>query len=45
MSSRQAQSFIRQLPGWTLTQTKPGHFQLITPAGRAYATTPDPYPD
>jgi hypothetical protein len=36
---------IKQLPGWTLTQTRPGHFQLTTPAGRAYATTPEPYPD
>jgi hypothetical protein len=36
---------IKQLPGWTLTQTRPGHFQLTTPAGRTYTTTPDPYPD
>jgi hypothetical protein len=36
---------IKQLPGWTLTQTRPGHFQLTTPAGRAYTTTPDSYPD
>jgi hypothetical protein len=36
---------IKQLPGWTLTQPKPGHFQLTTPAGRTYTTTPDPYPD
>jgi hypothetical protein len=35
---------IKQLPGWTLTQTKPGFFQLTTPAGRSYTTTPDPYP-
>ncbi|HEX3493269.1 MAG TPA: HNH endonuclease signature motif containing protein, partial [Streptosporangiaceae bacterium] len=35
---------IKQLPGWTVTQTRPGHFQLTTPAGRTYATTPDPYP-
>jgi hypothetical protein len=35
---------IKQLPGWTLTQTRPGHFQLTTPAGRIYTTTPDPYP-
>jgi hypothetical protein len=35
---------IKQLPGWTLIQTKPGHFQLTTPAGRIYTTTPDPYP-
>ena len=34
---------IKQLPGWTLTQPRPGHFQLTTPAGRAYYTTPDPY--
>jgi len=36
---------IKQLPGWTLTQTRPGHFQLTTPAGRTYTTTPDGYPD
>ncbi len=36
---------IKQLPGWTLTQVKPGHFELTTPAGRTYTTTPDPYPD
>jgi hypothetical protein len=35
---------IKQLPGWTLTQPRPGHFQLTTPAGRTYTTTPDPYP-
>ncbi len=35
---------LKQLPGWTLIQTAPGHFQLTTPAGRAYTTTPDPYP-
>ncbi len=35
---------IKQLPGWTLTQPTPGHFQLTTPAGRTYTTTPDPYP-
>ncbi|HEX3489040.1 MAG TPA: DUF222 domain-containing protein [Streptosporangiaceae bacterium] len=36
---------IKQLPGWTLIQTRPGNFQLTTPAGRTYTTTPDPYPD
>jgi len=35
---------IKQLPGWTLIQTRPGFFQLTTPAGRTYTTTPDPYP-
>ena len=35
---------IKQLPGWTLTQPRPGHFRLTTPAGRTYLTTPDPYP-
>ncbi len=35
---------IKQLPGWTLIQTKPGFFQLTTPAGRSYTTSPDPYP-
>ncbi|HEX3489427.1 MAG TPA: DUF222 domain-containing protein [Streptosporangiaceae bacterium] len=36
---------VKQLLGWTLTQTRPGHFQLTTPAGRSYRTAPDPYPD
>jgi hypothetical protein len=35
---------IKALPGWTLTQPTPGHFELTTPAGRTYATDPDPYP-
>jgi hypothetical protein len=35
---------IKQLPGWTLTQPRPGHFRLTTPGGRTYTTTPDPYP-
>ena len=35
---------LKQTPGWTLTQTAPGHFRLTTPAGRTYTTTPDPYP-
>ncbi len=34
---------IKQLPGWTLIQTKPGFFRLTTPAGRSYTTSPDPY--
>ncbi|MGH3407021.1 MAG: hypothetical protein ACRDRJ_31645, partial [Streptosporangiaceae bacterium] len=34
----------QDLPGWTLTQPTPGHFQLTTPAGRTYTTTPDAYP-
>jgi hypothetical protein len=35
---------IKALPGWTLTQPAPGHFELTTPAGRTYITDPDPYP-
>ena len=35
---------IKQNPGWTLTQPAPGRFELTTPAGRSYTTTPDPYP-
>jgi len=35
---------VKQLPGWILTQIRPGHFELTTPAGRSYTTTPDPYP-
>ena len=35
---------IKQLPGWTLTQPRPGHFQLTTPAGRTYTDYPRPLP-
>ncbi len=35
---------IKQLPGWTLAQPRPGHFRLTTPTGRTYTTSPDPYP-
>jgi hypothetical protein len=35
---------IKQLPGWTLTQPRPGYFELTTPAGRTYTTQPDTYP-
>jgi hypothetical protein len=35
---------IKALPGWTLTQPTPGHFELTTPAGRTYTTDPDSYP-
>ncbi len=34
---------LKQLPGWTLTQPEPGTFQWTTPAGRTYATRPDPH--
>jgi hypothetical protein len=35
---------LKQLPGWTLTQASPGHFEWTTPAGRTYASEPDTYP-
>ena len=35
---------IKQLRGWTLSQPRPGIFEWITPAGRAYPTTPDIHP-
>jgi hypothetical protein len=35
---------LKQLPGWKLTQTRPGHFTLTTRAGLSYTKTPDPYP-
>ncbi len=35
---------LKQLPGWELTQAKPGHFTLRTRAGLSYTKTPDPYP-
>lgn len=35
---------IKQLPGWTLTEPQPGHFELTAPAGRTYETHPDTYP-
>jgi hypothetical protein len=35
---------IKQQPGWTLLQPKPGYFEWTTPAGRTYATGPDAYP-
>jgi hypothetical protein len=35
---------LKQVPGWTLTQPRPGYFSLTTPAGRTYTTSPDPYP-
>jgi Domain of unknown function (DUF222) len=34
---------VKQLPGWTLTQPRPGYFELTTPAGRTYLTSPDTY--
>jgi hypothetical protein len=34
---------IKQHPGWTLTQPRPGTFHWTTPAGRTYTTHPDPY--
>ncbi len=34
---------LKQLPGWGLTQPEPGVFQWTTPAGRIYATRPDPH--
>jgi len=35
---------IKQEPGWTLRQPRPGYFEITTPAGRTYTTEPDTYP-
>jgi hypothetical protein len=35
----------KQAPGWTLTQTQPGHMTWTTPSGRTYTTEPTSYPD
>lgn len=35
---------LKQIPGWSLSQPKPGHFALRTPAGLTYYTAPDAYP-
>jgi hypothetical protein len=35
---------IKQQPGWTLLQPRPGYFEWTTPSGRTYATGPDAYP-
>jgi hypothetical protein len=35
---------MKQLPGWELTQQRPGYFILRTRAGLSYTKTPDPYP-
>jgi hypothetical protein len=34
---------LKQLPGWALTQPRPGTFTWTTPAGRTYTTQPDPH--
>ena len=34
---------LKQHPGWSVTQSAPGIFRWITPAGRAYVTRPDLY--
>jgi hypothetical protein len=35
---------IKQLPGWSLQQPRPGVCIWTTPAGRSYQVRPDPYP-
>jgi uncharacterized membrane protein YgcG len=35
---------LKQHLHWKLTQSSPGHFEWITPSGRAYATGPDSHP-
>jgi Domain of unknown function (DUF222) len=34
---------LKQQPGWTLTQPRPGTFHWTTPAGRSYTTRPHQY--
>ncbi len=36
---------LKQAPGWSLTQTQPGHMTWTTPSGRTYTTGPTSYPD
>ena len=36
---------LKQAPGWTLTQTQPGHMTWTAPSGRTYTTGPTSYPD
>ena len=36
---------LKQAPGWTLTQTQPGHMTWTAPSGRRYTTGPTSYPD
>ncbi len=35
---------VKQRPGWHLDQPIPGVFVWMTPSGRRYTVTPDPYP-
>ena len=35
---------VKQLPGWSLLQPRPGVFVWTTPAGRRYLVQPDRYP-
>ncbi|MDX6393756.1 MAG: hypothetical protein QOJ73_4819, partial [Streptosporangiaceae bacterium] len=35
----------KQAPGWSLTQTQPGHMTWTVPSGRSYTTGPTSYPD
>jgi hypothetical protein len=35
---------VKQQPGWTVRQPRPGYFEITTPAGRTYTTSPDTYP-
>jgi len=35
---------IKQSPGWTVTQPRPGFHEWVTPAGRTYTNEPKRYP-
>ncbi len=35
---------VKQSPGWTVTQPRPGYHQWTTPSGRTYTTEPMRYP-
>ena len=35
---------VKQSPGWTVTQPRPGYHQWTTPAGRVFTTEPMRYP-
>jgi hypothetical protein len=35
---------VKQEPGWTVVQPRPGTFHITTPGGRTYTVEPDIYP-
>ena len=35
---------VKQSPGWSVTQPRPGYHQWTTPSGRTYTSEPTRYP-